>query len=438
MDLFEGGSGEPDSSAMPPSEVSVERLDLTFRDVLFERPLRLSSGPVDGYTLVLADASVVDRVGQRSAGLGAGVLSIPWAWPTSDLSVQKRDAVLRATARLAANWLPDVGRGDPLWIYDRMVEALPTITSQAAALEGVGASVPALAGTLAIAALDSAIHDAWARAAGESAYRLYVVEGVRGGPRSDRTRFRARLPVQHVVGLTDPLTSTPGEREQSLEATVREQGVRHVKVKIGARDVDADADRIAGVAAIVGGIAPGPWSMSLDPNEGFEDLTGLARLFDRLHARHPAVSDRVAYIEQPIPRGRPLGKDDVREAGLSVPVIIDEGLAGASDLASLADSGWNGLAVKAARGQSLAVRSHAWAIATGAYVTIQDLTAVDIALEHSARLASAFAYSHPAFEYNSRQYAPRANDALARRRPSLVQVHDGSISISTSPKPGIY
>src|SRR5262249_61925087 len=86
-------------------------------------------------------------------------------------------------------------------------------------------------------------------------------------------------PARHTVGLADPLTVadvTPGERlddglPQSLQACVREYGLRHLKVKLSG-DVGRDRDRLGRVAAVLGSPAPADFRFSVDGNEQFGSL----------------------------------------------------------------------------------------------------------------------------------------------------------------------
>ena len=126
------------------------------------------------------------------------------------------------------------------------------------------------------------------------------------------------------------------------------------------------------------------------------------------------------------------------ELSARVPVLLDEGLSGLDDLTTLRAHGWSGSVIKAAKGQTLALLAHAFLCRFGLFATIQDLTAVDLALRHSARLAGVLDLSAPQFEYNSRQYAPHINAELARTDPEFATVRDGRIDIGDAVAPGLY
>ena len=189
------------------TDVAVESVGLDFRDVPFDQPLTLSSGMVDGYTLALAKVSVRTASGDLAMGVGAGVLAVTWSWPNSGHSIPERDSILRQISIRSADLFTSLGRSDPVTLYKRALRDLPSEVRSVRIEHGVSENIPDLAAGLAIAPIDNAIHDAWARAAGLSAYRLYA-EGRLRNVDPGALHVRRRLPVQHVVGIGDQLTSS--------------------------------------------------------------------------------------------------------------------------------------------------------------------------------------------------------------------------------------
>ncbi|MEU4701431.1 enolase C-terminal domain-like protein [Nonomuraea dietziae] len=427
---------------MRSTDIAIREAAATFRDIELDHPLRLAGATVDRFTLAIVKVTAEDRAGRLACGQGASVLSVPWSWPVSRLSWAARDLAMRAlTERLAATALT-TGPGDPFAICAELAAGL-TPKGDGAQDGGDGEPMPALAAALALGAVDNAVHDGWARAARRPATSLY--EGFALG------RPRHLLPVQHVVGVGDPLES-PGRRARPepsargtegrdhggtagpvrpLRAWLRAEGITHVKVKLTGQDPVTDARRVADVHRVLRRSPGGHHTISLDPNEGYAETSAVVELLDILRAS-PAW-EALTYLEQPLPRDAPPDPDGMRRIADRLPVLADESLAAERDLPRLTEEGWSGLVVKAARGQSLAMRSLAHARDHGLRVTVQDLTAVDVALAHSARLAAALPLDWPAFEYNSRQYAPRANDGLPGH---LVQVRQGHI-VPGPARPGI-
>jgi L-alanine-DL-glutamate epimerase-like enolase superfamily enzyme len=161
-------------------------------------------------------------------------------------------------------------------------------------------------------------------------------------------------------------------------------------------------------------------------------------MLDAVAALDPETSSRLGYVEQPVSREARPDPSTLRRLGRRIPVVIDEGLASLEELRRIGDDGWSGAVIKASKGQTPALLTCALTQAYGWFASMQDLTAVDLALEHSARLASVLSLSVPHVEYNSRQYAPAANRRLAALRPELVAVRDGTIVVGDRLRPGIY
>src|SRR5690625_7731005 len=100
---------------------------------------------------------------------------------------------------------------------------------------------------------------------------------------------RSDLPVQHALGVGDPLRAAGDERAAGpagLEDWIRSEGIAHFKLKLSG-DPSGDARRIAEVHELAGNL-PGT-TFSLDPNEAYsvEDL-------DRMLDEHQARSSRAA------------------------------------------------------------------------------------------------------------------------------------------------
>lgn len=239
-----------------------------------------------------------------------------------------------------------------------------------------------------------------------------------------------------MVGVSDRLRERDPGGSRSLESWLRDEGLRHVKIKVTGTDPVADAERIAAVHRTAADAGPSP-GLAVDPNEGCAGPKDLALMLDHLQRISPSAHDGVRYIEQPFPRASRPDSASLQKLGRRKPVLLDEGLDDLAVLPELLEGGWSGLVVKAAKGQTPALLAYSFARAHGLFVTVQDLTAVDAAFAHSARLASLLDLSSAHLEYNSRQYAPAGNDALTARHPGLATVRDGTINLP-DPGAGLY
>lgn len=375
------------------SDVRVASATVRFTPVPFAIPLHLSSGAISELTEARVHVNVERRDGRTASGLGSVLLSYPWAGGT--------DTAMRSAVDHLANLATTLGHGDPLELGTRLLDELPHRTLPHLAL-------PRLAAEVALGPVDQAVHDAWAQAAGRSAYGMYTAEFLAqdlraylGPDFADRWPSdwiarspQHRLPVQYVLGVDEP-ASNAGGRDW-------------IKVKL-AGSVDADLARVRAVAA------PGR-TLSLDPNEAYASVADLHRLLASVDAGY------VRYVEQPVPRGE-RGPGPAR-----IPVLADEGLPDPRHLDALA--GWDGIVVKTCRGQTAALLAYCWATHRGRFVVQQDLTHVGPALAHAAAFAAHCSYTVRAFECNSLKFAPAGNADLVAERPGLVIERDGSIEAS--------
>jgi L-alanine-DL-glutamate epimerase-like enolase superfamily enzyme len=427
---------------MAGTDIRVTDTAVGFRDVALDPPLTLSGGSIARFTVAEVDVEVVSRDGRSARGHGESVLSVPWAWPRSGLSVDDRDAVLRRLVERYARDASALAAADPIAMWRRLVAGIEAVLDSAAGNE----RVPKLAGLLAVGAVDNALHDAWGRAAGRSTFEMYTADhlasdlgslGLPGRHPGDGVdpAGAGRLPVQHVVGVSDALHPAPGAR--SLADWITTEGVSRLKIKVAGADPAADARRVHEVYRTARDLGVSP-RLAVDPNEGYADPGAALAMLDELTAAAPEALAALDYLEQPVPRGT--GVDPTQLARLSrrVPTLMDEGFTSLARLGRLRADGWSGVVIKAGKGQTPAVVAAAAAHRLGLWAVVQDLTATGPAFVHSARLASCLRTTRRHLEYNSRQYVPAGNDDLRRELPRLANVVDGHVALDGLDGMGLY
>ncbi len=135
------------------------------------------------------------------------------------------------------------------------------------------------------------------------------------------------IAARHTVGLVDPITAADQKERvndglpETLEEVVARYGQRYFKLKVGG-DLRADVARLSAIASVLDGIRE-PYHASLDGNEQYEDMQGVAELWANMkaEARLKRLADSVLFIEQPVKRQQALERKIV---GIDKPVIIDE------------------------------------------------------------------------------------------------------------------
>lgn len=428
---------------MHDSSITIRDAQASFTEIKLAVPLTISGGTITTFSLATVTVTAVNKRGKSEEGSGASIFSIPWSWPQSTLTGADRDEILRRITTQLLDRIIDQERADPIQLWRSVVDALPAIVAAIEADLPTGESVPHLAAMLAVGAIDNAIHDAWGRVAGRSCYTMYTSDylnedlaSVLGAdfagvyPGQFLAPARRSVPIQHLVSPSDPLpASANGTR--GLTDWLSAENPRFLKVKVLARDPVADARRVSEVyqTALLAGNGEHPTVLAVDPNEGYQSADALAAFLDAVEQLDPHAAQAIAYVEQPTPRHNTVNPQGLRSVGRRVPILMDEGLSTVDSLLTLPRSGFGGAVIKAGKGQTFALLVHSFAHAHDLYVTIQDLTAVDIALQHSIRLSSVLDTSSPHCEYNSRQYAPEANRSLSVAFPDLVTVADGHVTV---------
>jgi hypothetical protein len=321
------------------------------------------------------------------------------------------------------------------------------------------------------ALLDRALLDALCRALGVSFYRAVQANlvGAGGFEGMDLGAFfatlqpRVAVAARHTVGLVDPITAADQKTRvndglpETLEEVVARYGQRYFKLKVSG-DMRADVERLAAIASVLDRIAD-PYHASLDGNEQYEDMQGVAALWARIKAepRLRRLADSVLFIEQPVKRGRAL---ESKVQGIDKPVIIDESDDALDAFPRAKALGYRGVSSKTCKGiyKSLINRARcaAWNKKSGSdpdffFMSGEDLTIqAGLALQQDTALVSLLGLTH--LERNGHHYVngmadlPQAEqNAFLGAHPDLyershgavrVRIADGVLSVGSLDCPG--
>lgn len=219
-----------------------------------------------------------------------------------------------------------IGEATPLPGWTEPLPACETALREAAAepvgpraaLDGLDAgATPAARHGLALAIDDAAARDAGRSLAAHLAKRVRRVD--RAGltepadsvpePADTVPELAGSIPVNATIGDGAP------ESTAAAAARAVEDGYRCLKVKAGARPLDADLDRLRAVRRAVGSAI----DLRVDAN-GAWDRSTARRALERLKPLDPA------YVEQPLPAADLDGTAELRGES-DVPIALDESLA---------------------------------------------------------------------------------------------------------------
>jgi hypothetical protein len=332
------------------------------------------------------------------------------------------------------------------------------------------------------ALLDRALLDALCRALGVSFYRAVQANLVGAGSfeSMDLGAFfatlkpRVAIAARHTVGLVDPIAAADQKARvgdglpETLEEVVARYGHRYFKLKVGG-DMRADVERLAAIASVLDRIAD-PYHVSLDGNEQYEDMQGVAALWAAMKAepRLRRLVGSVLFIEQPVKRSRAL---EGKVEGIDKPVIIDESDDSLDAFPRAKALGYRGVSSKTCKGlyKSLINRARcaAWNKSGSGpnfqsqgkfgpdpdfyFMSGEDLTIqAGLALQQDTALVSLLGLTH--LERNGHHYVngmaglPQAEqDAFLAAHPDLyershgavrVRIADGMLSVGSLDCPG--
>ncbi len=405
-------------------------------------------------TLAHARVRIEDRQGRTADGWGAIFLSHPWAFPGPGPDGETRNRLMK---RLLAGYgvrLAGAGEwGHPLDHFLSMQQELGSIAANVADELDVTESVPDLFNLVAYSPIDAALHDAYGKLHGASSYDLLGEDDLgwdlsrvlgpdlAGRYPGDYPRREpvAHVPISHTVGAADPLTA--GDAKEGvippLEEWIRNDGVWSFKVKLKGQDLDWDISRVTSVHQVARSARPdGRVHIFADLNEQAPSVEYIQALLDGIEASDAGVWKALDALEQPLPRHLGPGAPSLADVSARKPVVLDEGLTSLDTIARARELGWNGIALKTCKTQSLMLLALARAQEEGLHVSVQDLTNPGIALLHSVGLAARLPVTRP-IETNARQYYPETSAAEASVFPEVFTAHQGMVGAANLTGPGL-
>jgi hypothetical protein len=377
-----------------PPRLKLESVERFERDVKLRLPFRFGVITVTEATQAVIRARVAFSDGRVAEGVAAETLAAKWFDKNPNLSDDQNLDQLRQALDLAVELYTDRGWSTAFGLY------ADTYRDQLTRGAALGLN-PLVAG-YGPALLDRAILDALGQARGLSFAAMVRanlpgmavttltpdLDGFALAAFLSRLRSGERIDVRHTVGLVDPIVAQDqklGQRvndglPETLEEVARYYRGRYYKLKVGG-DVAADLDRLARIAQVLDREI-GDYKATLDGNEQYDDVEGIAELWRRM-TETSALQRLVAsilFIEQPIKRAvalsRPVGALAKHKA-----LIIDESDGELESFPAAAALGYAGVSSKNCKGfyKSLlnaarVVRMNGQAESARYFMSAEDLT----------------------------------------------------------------
>jgi hypothetical protein len=438
-------------------KVKVDAVDCFERDFKLRLPFRFGVITVTEGTQAVIRATIALEDGRTSTGVAAESLGAKWFDKSPAFSDAQNLDQLRQALSAAIDLYRSRGWSTPFGLY------ADTYRDQLA--RGADLGLVPLVASYGPALLDRAILDAVGRAEGlpfaETIRRNAAGIHVRDDLTPDLAGFdlagflRGLQPgrdiaVRHTVGLVDPIAANdqkPGERvndglPETLAEVVRHYGTRYYKLKVGG-DVAADLDRLQRIAAVLDGDgrgSSGDYLATLDGNEQYDSVEGIAELWQRM-GETPALARLVKatlFIEQPIKRAKALATSVEPIARLK-PLIIDESDGELASFPAALRLGYSGVSSKNCKGLYKSILNAARVASLNAkagteryFMSAEDLTTLaGVSVQQDLALVSLLGLGH--VERNGHHFVDGMSFAPESEQAAFAKAHPDLYSRSAGP-----
>jgi hypothetical protein len=222
------------------------------------------------------------------------------------------------------------------------------------------------------------------------------------------------------VGLDDRIEGAGGVADRHETAAAR-----YFKLKLNG-DPDADAARLIRIGNELATL-PHPYSVTLDANEQYADLTALAALADRLDrdAALKPISTKLLYIEQPMPRD--ISRQTPLDALVGRDFIIDEADESYDAFPAARELGYRGVSSKSCKGIYKSIinstRAAIWSNEDQRYfISGEDLTCqAGLGVQQDLALGALIGLTHA--ERNGHHYVDGFADTPAAEAQAFLAAH---------------
>ena len=382
-------------------------------------PLVIGKGTIDTITEATCQVTLTNGTITRQ-GFGTVLLSHVWCWP--EVTDEDKDLALRGACETVAKTITQQQPSDSLLGLGHRVISLSDQLLE---------HLPPLARRVCCAPLDNAIHDAAGCIAGCSSFDLFTEHG--NSP-FDATfaGFGAASAIDSM--LHPPKTFVDAQMVVGIKTTpehVRDyctsHNIRRLKIKIGSGDIESDVNHVIAVCKAMPPV-DGYLDITLDANGCYESADKLTEFLSMLRHAAPDVAVCVSAIEQPSMSPETADRQLWSQIAADTPLLVDETFTDLDDLKHANACGWNGLAIKSCRGQTLALLGAAWGHARGWKNTVMDLTSPNIAAIHTVLLASRISGVTTA-EVNAAQFLRSGYENLPDGLQACILPIDGVLSV---------
>ncbi len=417
------------STAGQTARFSIAAIDLFERDVKLRMPFRFGVVTLTESPQAFARVRIRLEGGREATGAAAELLAPKWFDKNPALTNEDNFDQLRLALALAREAYLAGGSntafGHNRAHYEAQIDG------------GAKRGLNSLVANYGPALVDRAVLDALCRACGVSFYKavqsnlpgLTEFEGLKLAEFAAGLKPSASIAARHTVGLVDPIVAGDNKTPvndglpETLAEVVARYGQRYFKLKVGG-NIAADLERLASIASILERIKL-PYYASLDGNEQYEDVEGVAELWAKMKAapRLARLVESIIFIEQPIKRQNAFAKS-VAKLSAEKPVIIDESDDSLDAFPRAKALGYRGVSSKTCKGlyKSIINRARCAAWGDGYMMSGEDLTIqAGLALQQDLALVSLLGLTH--VERNGHHYVNGMASLPAQEQAAFLAAH---------------
>ena len=408
-------------------KVAVRNISFFERQVPFTKPFRFGAVVINAAAQAFVRVEIEVEGKSTSVGASAELMAPKWFDKRSQLTPEQTVEELRRSLMIARDlYLTGAGFDTAFGLHASRIAAQVEACARC--------DIPPLAAAYGPAEIDKAILDALLRCLGVNFFdgmagNIAGIDARLSPDLSDddlaqflaRCRRLPRVAIRHTVGLDDQVEGRTGGVADIKENS----GARYFKLKLNGNP-DADTARLIRIGKELATLSY-DYSVTLDANEQYADLTALGALVDRLDgddALKP-IAAKLLYIEQPMPR------DIFRQTPLGTlaafDFIIDEA-DGSYDAFPVARAlGYRGISSKSCKGiyKSIvnATRAAKWSAGGEKFfIAGEDLTCqAGLAVQQDLALGALIGVTHA--ERNGHHYVDGFGDTPAAEAQAFLAGH---------------
>lgn len=439
--------------------MKIDDVEWGFEEFKYRAPYKFGGVAVDRVTLLNVKVRVSSPSGKTASGFGSMPMGNVWSFPSKEMPYATTLGAMQALAdRVGKATRGFTEAAHPVEINHQLEPEYLKAAAEVSLELKLAASIPKLCTQVTASPFDAALHDAYGKLLGVSAFAALsqtlighdLSRYLNGDFKSDdlqryvNSKPRDWIWLFHSVGGLDVvLPSELKERvgdglPETLGEWIKRDSLECIKIKLQGENLEWDIARTVAIDRVARETRPDvKWQYCSDFNERCPNVEYVLEYLRKVKEQAPLGFESILYLEQPTRRDIRADRSNLmHEAAKLRPVVIDESLTDLESLLLARELGYTGACLKACKGQSHAMLMAAAGRKYGMFLCVQDLTCPGASLIHSAGIAS-HVPGCSTIEANSREYVPAANAAWMKKFPGIFDSRDGKLHTKSLTGPGL-